>query len=213
MIGVHMYNIIFDLDGTLWDTTYIVAESWKKYLVEHYDSNFHVSEEMLKGLFGKPITEIAQLLFPNETKEKCQELIRGCCKLQHEVLETRAPEVYAGVREGLQELKEAGHRMFIVSNSQQGYIELFLRVSGLGMFFEGILCAGDTGEPKAYNIEKIIADYQIKDPIYIGDTDGDHQAAKSAKVPFVFATYGFGDTKEPNYRIEKFADLVALMKH
>lgn len=207
-----MHSIIFDLDGTLWDTTLIVAESWKKYLKENYDANFDVSEQMLKGLFGKTLTEIAGILFPNETREKCQELIMGCVKAEHEVLEKQAPDVYQGVREGLQLLKEAGHRMFIVSNSQQGYIELFIEASKLGMFFEGILCAGDTGEPKAYNIKKIIADHQIENPIYVGDTDGDHQAATEANVPFVFAEYGFGETKEPDYCIHGFLELISLME-
>jgi haloacid dehalogenase superfamily, subfamily IA, variant 1 with third motif having Dx(3-4)D or Dx(3-4)E len=207
-----MYNIIFDLDGTLWDTTFIVAEAWKNYVKENYDSNFDVNEDILKGLFGKTMTEIAGILFPNATKEKCDELIEGCCEAEHEALRRQAPEVYQGVREGLRNLKDAGHRMFIVSNCQQGYIELFIEASGLEEFFEGTLCAGDTGKPKGYNIKKIIADYQIENPIYVGDTKGDHEATIEAQVPFVLAEYGFGDTKEPDYRIREFSELISLMK-
>ena len=207
-----MYDIIFDLDGTLWNTTMIVAESWKKYLRKNYNPTFEVNEKQLKGLFGKPISEIAKILFPDETKERCQELIRGCCEVEHEDLKKAPPDVYEGVEEGLQVLKNAGYRMFIVSNSQQGYIELFMRVSKLEKYFEGCLCAGDTNQPKGYNIKKVVADYQLENPLYVGDTDGDHKASKEAKVPFVFAEYGFGETKEPNYRISSFSELMTLMK-
>lgn len=207
-----MYSIIFDLDGTLWDTTLIVASAWEKSIQESYDPNFQVSEQMLKGLFGTPITEIARILFPSETNERCQELIKNCCKVEHDALEAQAPEVYQGVREGLQQLKDAGHRMFIVSNCQKGYIELFMRVSNLEKYFEGTLCVGDTGEPKGYNIKKIIETHQIENPIYVGDTNGDHQASKEAGVPFVFAEYGFGDTKGQDYSIQQFSDLVSLVR-
>ena len=205
-----MLDIIFDLDGTLWDSTKAVAESWEEYLKEEYDSNFSVSKETLQSLFGKLLSEIAAILFPNETEEKQKELIKGCCQREHEYLEREPAPTYDKVEETLDYLKQKGYRLFVVSNSQAGYIEVFIKGTGLGKYFEGHLCAGDTGKPKAYNISKVIEDYKLENPIYVGDTDGDHNACKEAKVPFVYAAYGFGQTENPNYTINKFEEIIAL---
>lgn len=59
-----MDSIIFDVDGTLWDSTGIVAEAWSDYLIhtEHMDTD--VSAKRLMGLFGQLLPDIAKALFP-----------------------------------------------------------------------------------------------------------------------------------------------------
>ena len=207
-----MYNVIFDLDGTLWDATKIVAVAFREYLHENYDPNFYVTEDVLMGLFGKTMRDIAMELFPSETKERQEELLAGCCEREHEHLEKTPAELYPKVEETLQKLMDLGCRLFVVSNSQAGYIELFIKAKRLEKYFEGHLCYGDTGRPKSYNIQKIVEDYRIENPLYVGDTDGDHKAAVKAGVPFVFATYGYGKTENPRFRIDEFEELLKIVK-
>ena len=109
-------------------------------------------------------------------------------------------------------LKELNKRypLFVVSNCQAGYIELVFEKTGLGKYFTGHLCPGDSGEAKAANIRSIAKKYQLKAPVYVGDTFGDYQACQEAGVPFVFASYGFGQVDTPDYVIEKPADLLKL---
>ncbi|NCC43201.1 MAG: HAD family hydrolase [Clostridia bacterium] len=102
------------------------------------------------------------------------------------------------------------YRLFIVSNCQAGYIEVFLKSSGFGQYFEGHLCPGDTGNAKADNIRQIIRDYKLASPVYVGDTDGDHRATKSAGIPFVFAAYGFGSVCSPDYTINCPKELLKI---
>ncbi len=45
--------------------------------------------------------------------------------------------------------------LYIVSNSESGYIEVFLQTSGLEKYFKGHLCNGDTGLDKGSNIRKL----------------------------------------------------------
>ena len=52
--------------------------------------------------------------------------------------------------------------------------------------------------------------YNLKDTIYVGDTMGDYLSCKKAGIPFVFASYGFGEVSDPDYRIDKPMDLVSL---
>ena len=53
-------------------------------------------------------------------------------------------------------------------------------------------------------------EHHLQSPVYVGDTMGDFLSCRKAGVPFVFASYGFGDVPEPDYRIEKPADLITL---
>ncbi len=64
-----MDSIIFDVDGTLWNSTEIDAQAWTEYLhnVEHKDIT--ITAQRLQELFGKPMSEIAALVFPEESPE------------------------------------------------------------------------------------------------------------------------------------------------
>jgi phosphoglycolate phosphatase len=64
--------------------------------------------------------------------------------------------------------------------------------------------------PKGDNIQKIIQDYKLSSPVYVGDTAGDYNASKQAGLPFVFASYGFGNVENPDYTISELKDLISL---
>lgn len=59
-------------------------------------------------------------------------------------------------------------------------------------------------------ILKLMDTYHLKDTVYVGDTMGDFLSCQKAGIPFVFASYGFGNVPEPDYRISKPTDLVKL---
>ena len=79
-----MDSIIFDVDGTLWDSTGIVAEAWSDYLIhtEHMDTD--VSAKRLMGLFGQLLPDIAKALFPELPEAEQLRIIDGCCQAEHE---------------------------------------------------------------------------------------------------------------------------------
>ena len=64
--------------------------------------------------------------------------------------------------------------------------------------------------PSADNILQVIRDYQLNAPVYVGDTDGDFHAAKTAGIPFVFASYGFGAVTTPDYTIKCPKELLKI---
>ena len=206
-----MDSIIFDVDGTLWDSTEIVAEAWSNYLTntEHMDTD--VSSRRLMGLFGQLLPDIAKALFPELPESEQLRIIDGCCQAEHESLLRKCAPLYPQLEETLDTLS---HRfpLFIVSNCQAGYIEVFLKATGFGHYFKGHLCPGDTRMAKADNIMKIRDDFNLKDPVYVGDTLGDFNACRKARVPFIFAEYGFGAVEDPDYRISAPADLMELCR-
>ena len=57
-------SLIFDIDGTLWDSRSLVAEGYNLQLRDEGMERFCTDPETLKSLFGKVMTDIADALFP-----------------------------------------------------------------------------------------------------------------------------------------------------
>lgn len=204
-----MDSIIFDVDGTLWDSTDVVAKAWTDYLRQKEQIDLTITAGQLKTLFGKPLAEIATLVFPEYPENEQLRLIDGCCEAEHALLHITGAPLYEDLEKALQILS-AQYPLYIVSNSQCGYIELFLEKTGFAKYFQGHLCNGDTGLDKGSNIRQIADQNGLKDPVYVGDTIGDFEACRKAGVPFVLAEYGFGEVSEPDMRISKPMDLITL---
>lgn len=202
-------SIIFDIDGTLWDSTYVIADAWAKIIAEKYRPDVHYTPDDLKAQFGKLLPDIAKALFPDLPEEEQLELMDACCEEEHKALVLNSPGVYPGMEETLKELCKK-YPLYIVSNCQAGYIECLYEATGIQQYFKDGLCPGDTGNPKADNIKAIVEKHGLKHPVYVGDTMGDYLATKEAGLPFVFAKYGFGEVDTPDYVIEKPEDLLSL---
>ncbi len=205
-----MDGIIFDVDGTLWNSTEIVAEAWEGYLKSQGITDIPITPERLRSLFGQLLPDIARQLFPNYPEEEQLRLIDGCCEEEHAALRISKAPLYPEVAKTIAELSRK-YPLFIVSNCQAGYIELFLERTGLSPYIKDHLCPGDTGVAKAANIRQIVNKHHLQSPVYVGDTLGDFHACQEAKVPFIFAAYGFGQVSEPFAVIQKFSDLCALL--
>lgn len=202
-------NIILDVDGTLWDTTDIVAASWTRAIEDSGIVGVTVTGNDLKKLFGRTMDKIAEAILPDDTIEKREEVMELCCRYEHKDLETNPCDVlYPGVKETIPELSKT-RNVFIVSNCQSGYIELFLKKTGLSDYVKDIECYGNTGKQKDENIRILLERNQIEEAVYVGDTLGDFEAAKKAGIPFILAEYGFGEAPA-DIRIQRFEELKSI---
>lgn len=209
-----MYDgIIFDLDGTLWDSTEEVAISFNKVLRENYpEVKEVVTAERLKQLFGRPLHEIAVKLFTSVSEEHAKNVIDACCEYEVKYLAENGATLFEGLEDTLKVLHKK-HKLFIVSNCQEGYIQCFFAAyPHLEKYFIDYEYPGRTGKPKADNIKLVVERNGLKNPIYVGDTLGDAEAAKKAGVPFVFARYGFGKVEDYDYVIDSLGELLDIVK-
>ena len=204
-----MNSIIFDVDGTLWDSTFVVADAWNKIVKKEYDSHLSFTADDLKAQFGKLLPDIARSIFPKLPNDEQLHLIDLCCLQEHTDLLANPPALYDGMTESIQQLSKK-NPLYIVSNCQAGYIEVFLKSTGLSGYFQDHLCPGDTGLAKADNIREIVRRHRLTDAVYLGDTMGDYTATKEAGLPFIFASYGFGKVPTPDYTIDRPLDLLKL---
>ncbi|UWP58767.1 HAD family hydrolase [Ruminococcus gauvreauii] len=204
-------SIIFDVDGTLWDSTEIVARAWTEVLAAKTSLNLTITPGLLKSVFGRTLPDIASILFSDETPDRQLELIDLCCEHEHELLRKYGAPLYPAWSQVF-EILSGRYPLFLVSNCEAGYIETFLECTGFGCYIKDHLCPGDTGNAKADNILEIIRRHDLKSPAYVGDTAGDYRAVKEAgpQIPFVFASYGFGEVENPDYIIHSPLDLTNL---
>ena len=209
-------GIILDIDGTIWDSTGIVAVAWNKAAASAgVKLKEPVSAGILKTQFGKPMDEIADNVFPDETPEKRKDILELCCRYEHEALMNDPCDVvFPGVRETIRELS-GKIPFFIVSNCQSGYIELVCEKTGLTEFITDNECFGNTGFGKADNLRSLIQRNGLVSPVYVGDTEGDRTACVQAGVPFIFASYGFGQAEGEGVaaeidRFDRLKDILEL---
>ena len=203
-------SLIFDIDGTLWDSRALVAEGYNQQLHDEGLENYFVDAQRLRPLFGKVMTAIADELFPHLPPEKRYGLMERCMERENRYLAENECRIgYEGIKETLEYLSQT-HRLFIVSNSQQGYPELCIRKLGLEKLISGHLCFGDTGTTKGQTIKALMERHGIHSAIYIGDTQGDYEATLEAGIPFLWADYGFDTPAGFDLRIHAPRDLMKL---
>lgn len=182
--------IIFDLDGTLWDSTETACVVWNEAL-DQMGLDIRVTTDGICREMGKPLDVIMDDIAPELSSEKQDELCRRVCDTENRILSERGGKLYPNIERTLEMLGK-NYRLFIVSNCQQGYIEAFFAAHKLGRLFEGHLCHGDTNLPKSGTNRLLAERFGLKNPVYIGDTQGDLDAATEAGIPFIHAAYGFG---------------------
>lgn len=204
-------SIIFDVDGTLWDSTEIVAIGYNRALETYTDLPIRVDGARLMTLFGKPMDQIFAELLPELSREQQHFISEKCVILEEEELEKAdpAPLLYPGIEEMFQKLSKK-LPLFIVSNCQCGYIEQFLRKNHFESYITDHLCFGQTGTSKDQTILRLMKENNLKNPVYVGDTQGDANACREAGIPFILADYGFGDVPDPDARIQKPLDLISM---
>lgn len=185
-------GILFDLDGTLWDSSEEVAYSWKMALEQRKDVEKDITMEDIQGVMGKTMEDIANILFAEYDVEKRMELLKYCCEVENEYIRTHGGKLLKGLEETLQKLKQAGYHLYIVSNCQVGYIEAFLEYHKLGSYFDDFESYGGTGKPKGDNIRLVVERNHLDKAVYLGDTQGDYEATMQAGLPFIHARTGYG---------------------
>ena len=204
-------SLIFDIDGTLWDSRELVVVGYNRQLVAEGCEDLCVDAEQLKSLFGKTMREIADLMLTRIPAPERYDLMERCMKSEDAYLHEHPCDTiaYEGVVETLRTLAK-GHRIFIVSNSQKGYPDLVMDKLGIRDIITDHLCYGDTGTCKGETIRTLMERNNVTDAIYIGDTQGDYEATLVAGIPFIWCSFGFGTPDGWLHRIDSFPQLLEL---
>jgi len=200
--------VLFDLDGTLWDSAEGVCRAWN-IVLERNGMAPELTVEKIHGMMGKQMDVIAAILFPGNSREEQAALMDECARKEHEILAQTGGILFPMLEETLTALSQK-YTLGIISNCQSGYIETFFAAHGLGKYFSDIECFGNNGFSKGENIALVVKRGGFDEAIYVGDTQGDYEGAVHAGLPFVHAAYGFGTAAEAKYSINAITELPQL---
>ncbi len=205
--------IIFDMDGTLWDSADNVAESWNIAMKEFGYEREPINEADMQSVMGKTMDKIADILFDKAQGEERKALLAHACKVENDYLRQHGGVLYPQIRETMEELKK-DYKLYIVSNCQAGYIEAFLDYYQFHDLVEDIECFGNNDLPKSENIKLICKrnNIDVAEAVYVGDIQGDYDASMAAGVKFIHAAYGFGTINADVPKIDTFSELIERVK-
>ncbi|MGN0305703.1 MAG: HAD family hydrolase, partial [Lachnospiraceae bacterium] len=162
-----MDALILDIDGTLWDSTAMVAKVWNQVLDTKTEVAFRATPEKLRNLFGRTLYEIAAVIFPELSAKEQQKLIDECCEKEHEYLSLHPGKIFEGVVETIKELAKR-YKICIVSNCEAGYIELVMKALGIEKDITDFECPGYTGKGKGHNLKLVMERNGFSSALYVG---------------------------------------------
>ena len=109
-------GVIFDLDGTMWDSSEAVTAAYNRSL-ERVGLDIRLSRSDVMAVMGKTMTEIAHIYFDAIDPNRAEDIMLDCIEEENEYLKTHCGEVYDGLEDTLSELERRGYFLACVSAS------------------------------------------------------------------------------------------------
>ncbi len=190
-------TILFDLDGTLSDSSQGIINSII-YALEKYDVNDY-DMQLLRKFLGPPLHESFEK-FMGFDKEKSLQAV----KLYREYFSSKGlfeNEIYGGVSDLLQNLKENGKTLIVATSKPQLFTDRIMEHFNLAKYFDFIAGSNmdTTRSKKAEVIEYALSECNIKDKskvVMIGDRAEDMIGAQTVGVDSIGVEYGYGTFDE-----------------
>ena len=207
--GNHMKYFIFDIDGTLIDSSKVDQWAMRTALAEF---GYEFTYEQLIFSFGMPGRRaLAKLSIPAEQVEP---IMARWEALAYDRLD-EIP-MYDGIPEVIAELRNGGCQCGIVTSRTRLQLEQGIKPIGFTPWFDEIICADDVEHPKPAPdaLLECLRRFGCKpeDAVYIGDSEYDMQCAKSAGVKSVLALWGCSEAEKltSDLRFEHPAEILTL---
>ena len=169
-------TLLFDLDGTLWDSYPWYAEALGR-------SGAVSADRVLARLHrGESVMGIASALGVSRTRHV------SLCRAAGDCL-----QLYPNVTVTLDRLVERGCKLGLVSNLSRSLVHDAFVTTGLSDYFGAALFAAK--KPSPSGILRALSELGAvpnADVYLVGDTEADAAAAHAAGVRFAWAKYGYG---------------------
>lgn len=189
--------ILFDLDGTLTDSSPGIMNSIV-YALKKYNIRVENTDDLRKFL-GPPLHESFRDFYGFDD-EKSMEAV-GFYREYFSTKGLLENEVYSGIREMLEDLKENGKRLILATSKPQPFTDRIMEHFDLAKYFEFI--AGSNMDGTRSKKAEVIA-YALEscgitgksNVVMVGDREHDIIGAKTVGIDSIGVEYGYGDYDE-----------------
>ena len=189
-------TILFDLDGTLTDSGLGITKAVQYALGQ---MGYEVPpRESLFTFIGPPLHKSFQRHYGMD-EATAVEAVRQFRVYYNQMGGILENEVYAGVRELLRDLKQAGKRLMIATSKPQAAAELVMHHFGLDEYVPEIIGGtDDTRNTKGKVIAYALREFGVnpETTVMVGDREHDILGAAENGIPAIGITWGYGDRAE-----------------
>ena len=193
-----MKNLFFDFDGTIANTQEGIVNALE-YMVNDLQME-HLGVDTYKKFIGPSLVDSLEKFYPDFPKTRYQEAVKSF-QSYYNTKGVYQLELYPGMKDMLQQLKDAGYTLYISSVKTESMLKILIPHLGLDDYFEGFYGQSEDGLTR--NTKPAILKYGLDesksaadDSIMIGDRMTDMQGGVQNDVHTLGITYGFGDHQE-----------------
>jgi len=204
-------TVLFDVDGTLLDTTEYIYQAFEHSLQKHHQP---LTRDHIGSIMGKPLDESYQILTQNESVEHYAQA--------HHEYQNEHPHLsfaFPNATNTLQKLKDRKYHIAAVTTRRRNTVLETLEIARILPFLEHIVAYDDVENPKPHP-EPILKALDFlgvspQNAIMVGDSPVDILAGKNAGTKTVGVTYGFHGPQiaelGPDYVIDDIGDILAYL--
>ncbi len=179
--------VLFDLDGTVIDTGAIILASMR-HAAETVVGGEYTDAQLLAAVGGPGLEAQMQALDPARVDELVR-VYRAHNEPLHDTI-----EICAGMDVVLDELKDRGHRLGIVTAKRRFTADLAFARIPIEHLFDVVVGGDETTEHKPHPAPLLLALERLgadpREAVYVGDSPFDMQAAKAAGLYAIGVSWG-----------------------
>ncbi len=199
--------VIFDMDGTLVDSSRTIVNA-----INHVRANLGLDamkEALVLEKVNEPNLNPAEFFYEVPEFTEQHELWFSSYYTDNHEKELR---LYEGIIELLDALKAKNFLLGIATNAYRGSTLESLTHLKILDYFDSIACYDDVprGKPSPDMLEKNLKDFKIEahEAIFIGDSERDTMASKSANIDYLMINWGFSDYKNAIHSVEQLKEIL-----
>jgi phosphoglycolate phosphatase len=211
MMNNQIKSIIFDMDGTLLDSSFALTCS-----VNHVRESLGlapVEKEMLEFYINEPNQDLPKIFYNTDGYNPAHKALFTEHYLANANLHVKP---YEGAYELLEFLHVRGVTLSIATNAADIFARNMLQAQGMLDFFSFIVGANNVERSKPHPdmLEYIskLSKIPLSQSILVGDSVKDEGASISANIDFMFAKWGYGKSQNAKYQFEDIFDLKEHLK-
>jgi phosphoglycolate phosphatase len=212
-----MAAVIFDLDGTLVDSAPDIHASVNRMLRAEGEADLDLAT--VRGFVGNGVPKLIERVMAARGRagRTLHAQWSGRFMADYEAGASDLTQIYPGVREALETLRAAGHRLGLCTNKPERPTRHVLRAFGLDEFFP-VVIGGDSlpvRKPDPAPLRAVARMLDAEPVVFVGDSEVDAETAAAADVPFLLFTEGYrrgaAEAMAQAGRFARFGDLPGLV--